>query len=63
MPTRVPHFNDPSHWRARAEEALAHAEQMSDLDARCAMYRVADDYLNLARRAEARVAAALKSAS
>jgi hypothetical protein len=25
-----PHFNDPDHWRQRAEECRALAEQMSD---------------------------------
>jgi DNA-binding ferritin-like protein len=48
-------FNDPKHWRERAEEARAHAEQMTDRDARQMMFRIAEDYEKLAKRAEQRL--------
>jgi hypothetical protein len=32
MPYRS--FNDPKHWRERAEEARAHAQQMTDPEAK-----------------------------
>jgi hypothetical protein len=48
-------INDPNHWRARAEEARAIADEMSDIEARAAMLRIADGYDRLAQHAEARV--------
>jgi hypothetical protein len=30
-------FNDPKHWRDRAEQARAHAEQMTDREAKQTM--------------------------
>ena len=51
---KVP-INDPKHWRDRAEEARAHAEQMIDPDSKRKMLRIADDYEELARRAEKRL--------
>jgi hypothetical protein len=53
---RVP-INDPKHWRARAEGARMLADQMEDQDARRKMLRIADDYEELARRAERRLKA------
>jgi DNA-binding ferritin-like protein len=47
-------FNDPKHWRERAEEARARAEQMTDRDARQMMLGIAEDYEKLAKRAEER---------
>ncbi len=47
-------FNDPKHWRKRAEEARARAEQMTDRDARQTMLGIAEDYEKLAKRAEQR---------
>jgi hypothetical protein len=35
---------DPEHWRSRAKEARAIADQMTDADSRSAMLRIADDY-------------------
>ena len=46
--------NDPAHWRQRAQEARTVADQLSDLQAKAAMLRIADDYERLATRAEAR---------
>jgi hypothetical protein len=48
------YINDPDHWRQRAEEARAIANQVSDVDAKVAMLRIADEYERLARRAAAR---------
>jgi hypothetical protein len=46
----APHFNDPDHWRQRAEEIRTLAEQMGDEAAKKMMFRVATDYDNLAVR-------------
>jgi hypothetical protein len=51
----APHFNNPQHWRQRAEESRVLSEQMSDETARKMMLRIADDYEILAARAAARV--------
>ena len=40
----APHLNDPQHWRQRAEEARALAEQMSDEWSKQRMLKIADDY-------------------
>jgi len=47
-------INDPEHWRRRAEETRTIAEQMSDLQSKDAMLRIAKDYERLAERAEQR---------
>jgi hypothetical protein len=49
-------FDDPKHWRKRAEEARAQAEQMTDRDAKQMMLGIAEDYEKLAKRAEERLA-------
>jgi hypothetical protein len=41
MPYRS--FNDPKHWRERAEEARAHAQQMTDPEAKRMMLAIAED--------------------
>lgn len=48
MPTRL----GAEHWRERAREARALAEQMGDEDSRRRMLRIAADYEKLAERAE-----------
>jgi hypothetical protein len=50
----IPFMNDPKHWRDRAADARALASEMRDLDSQAMMLRLADDYDNLAIRAEKR---------
>jgi hypothetical protein len=47
-------INDPKHWRERAEEARALANQMNDKEAHQLMLGIARDYDRLAQRAEQR---------
>jgi hypothetical protein len=47
-------INDPKHWRDRATEARALAEQMDDPEGKRMMLKVADDYERLAQRAKER---------
>ena len=47
-------FDDPAHWRARAEEARTLADQMHDDKSRKTMLRIAADYERLAKHADAR---------
>jgi hypothetical protein len=53
--------NNPKHWRERAEEARATAEQLTDPVARRTMLQVAESYDALAERAEKRALAEGKS--
>jgi len=48
--------DNPQHWRERAEEARAQAEQMTDEVARSGMLRVAESYDHITRHAEERIA-------
>ena len=52
MPSHV--FDDPKHWRERAEQARALAGQMSDAASKEMMLGIAKDYERLAERAEQR---------
>jgi bacterioferritin (cytochrome b1) len=52
MPSHV--FDDPKHWRQRAEQARALAEQMSDPASREMMLGIVKDYEQLAEWAEQR---------
>jgi hypothetical protein len=52
MPTKW--FNDPEHWRSRAEEARVQAELMADPVAKNTMLDIAAQYEYLAHRAEQR---------
>jgi hypothetical protein len=47
-------LEDPDHWRRRATEVRAIAEQMDDPKERLAMQRIAERYDLLAMRAEQR---------
>jgi cytochrome c553 len=49
-----PNLNDPEHWRQRAEEARALAEQMTDELSKQMMLKIADHYDKLAVRAAIR---------
>ena len=53
----LPILNNPQHWRDRAEEARAVADQLDDPDARRTMLGIADEYERLALNAERRLAA------
>src|SRR5262249_24130985 len=52
MPSHI--FDDPKHWRGRAEEARTLAKQMNDTASREMMLGIAKDYERLAERAEQR---------
>jgi hypothetical protein len=48
------HLNDPEHWRDRAKEARALAEDMADPVSKEKMLDLAANYEHLAKRAEDR---------
>jgi hypothetical protein len=48
--------NDPEHWRTRAEEARAIAQNMTDQDGKKAMLEIAAKYEAIAARALERLA-------
>ena len=50
----MPFRDDPDHWRERAAQVRALATQSNDLDAMSIMLRLADDYDEVADRAEKR---------
>jgi hypothetical protein len=50
-------FNDPAHWRARALEARALADKMTDAVGRSRMISIAQEYDLIADRATARLKA------
>jgi hypothetical protein len=45
-------FNDPEHWRTRAEEARILAKDIKDSGMKDALLRLADDYEHLAEWVE-----------
>jgi len=47
-------YNDPTHWRGRAEDLRVLAERMKDGISKHMMRRMADDYESLARTVEQR---------
>ena len=48
-------FDDPAHWRARAEEARTLADQMGhDEKSKQTMLRIVADYERMAKHAEER---------
>jgi hypothetical protein len=48
-------FNDPEHWKARANEARALAQQMTDPVGRERMLEIAEQYDRLVARAVERL--------
>jgi hypothetical protein len=52
--SNVPLLDNPAHWRKRAVEAMANADQLTDLAARAMMLDIGGGYENLALRAEGR---------
>jgi hypothetical protein len=60
--TKIP-INDPKHWRERAEEARTAADDLKDPDSKRRMLRIADDYEELARRAERRLKAGTENSN
>jgi hypothetical protein len=46
-----PLYNDPEHWRKRADEARDIAWKMTDSKGKTAMLEIADKYDQLAKRA------------
>ena len=60
--TKIP-INDPKHWRERAEEARTVADDLKDPDFKRRMLRIADDYEELARRAERRLKAGTENSN
>jgi hypothetical protein len=48
-------YNDPAHWRARAEDMRARANAMKEGISKHMLRRIAEDYERLARTAEQRI--------
>jgi hypothetical protein len=53
MPSRKP-VDDPKHWRDRADEIRALADDIVDPAAKDILLRIGEDYEKLAQRAEER---------
>jgi hypothetical protein len=49
-------YNDPEHWRKRADEAREIAGKMTDPKGKAEMLAIADKYEQLAQRALERIA-------
>jgi hypothetical protein len=48
-------FENPEHWRSRAEKTRVLAEEMNDAVVKAMLLRVADNYERLADHAEQRI--------
>jgi phage-related baseplate assembly protein len=49
------HLDDPEHWRDRAEQVRALADQVTGQKAKIEILRIAAEYALLAKRAEERI--------
>jgi hypothetical protein len=54
-------INDPKHWRIRARQARISANELSNPKPKRRMLKLAEDYEELARRAEKRLRERQKS--
>ena len=52
---------DPAHWRLRAQEARQRAKQLDDPEAKALRNKMADQYEDLAARAEAGIFGRLRT--
>jgi hypothetical protein len=50
-------YNDPQHWRDRANEARSLADKMTEIDSQARMVGVAEEYERIAARAHQRLKA------
>lgn len=51
------YLDDPEHWRDRAAQVRALADQIGNEKAQAALFQIAAEYMHLAERAEERMAA------
>jgi ribosomal protein S17E len=56
-------FDDPQHWRDRAEEVRLIAEDMNHGESKATMFRIADEYDRLRRKAEERAKRSLEQST
>jgi hypothetical protein len=47
-------YNNPEHWRGRAQQLRFVAQEIADAKSKAIMLKIAEDYEKLAKRAELR---------